>query len=234
MLGPILFHDKRKRPPARSPGDPHLFLAVSMHVERYIGPIRSVLHDLEPDEVHLDILWVPPGRDHDFHTFVTCGMAERAMIAPDGWTGPRHAELLLRLPSSWPLRPTGRADPARHWPILELEAIAMMPHLYDTWLWAWHTVTNCDPPQPLPGAERFAGSIVVPVEWADPDFDKLTMAPDREIQFLSVIPLYPEELDMARRFGPSDLADELARAGVTDLLDVARPCVTTTGGGTDD
>lgn len=225
MKGKVFSHLDRKTPTVRSSGDSRLIHALSEHVEEYIGPIGWVLHDMASDVIHLDILWVAPGPNRDFHTFVTCGMSERAMIPPKGWTGCRHAELLLRLPPTWRL---GHRvlDKLRHnWPLRELEHLARLPHVYEAWLWAYHTVANGDPPEPLPGATGFSGSVLVPTKWTRPSFDGLPVGTGRSVHFFGVIPLYADELKLARDAGTGVLLERMEQAGVTDLLDVDRPSV---------
>jgi hypothetical protein len=223
MGGPIHDHTERKVPPQHSAGDPHLIHTLSGHVEKHLGPIESVAHDLLSDVVHVDLLWVAPGAPGPFHTIVTCGMSERAMHPPDWANGCRHAELMLRLPPEWRLDPVGLADERHHWPLRELGQLARMPHLYETWLWAGHTVANCDPPEPLTSSTGFAGSIVVPADWTPPEFNTLQVDAGRTVHFFSALPLYPDELLLARQRGTECLLEMLDEAGVSDLLDPTRP-----------
>lgn len=225
MKGQVHSHLERKTPKVRSSGDPRLIHALSEHVEKHIGPIGWVLHDMASDVIHLDILWVAPGPNREFHTFVTCGMSERAMIPPEGWTGCRHAELLLRLPPTWKLGHRVLDKLGHSWPLRELEHLARLPHVYKAWLWAHHTVANGDPPEPLPGAVGFSGSVLVPATWTRPSFDGLPVGPRRSVHFFGVIPLYADELTLARDAGTDVLLDRMEQAGVTDLLDVDRPSV---------
>jgi hypothetical protein len=219
--------------PQRSQGDPRLIRAMSAHVEKYIGRIGWVLHDLTSDVVHVDLLWVAPGPRRDFHTFVTCGMSERAMHAPSDRGDCRHAELLLRLPSTWTLGVRELGDERNNWPLQELDHLARMPHVYATWLWDGHTVANGNPPEPLTASTDFSGTILAPATWVPRGFRTLRVDPDRTVRFFSVIPVYAEELLLARDAGCERLLDEIERAGITDLLDVRRPSVVVRATGTD-
>lgn len=225
MKGRVLSHLERKARRARSSGDSRLIHTLTEHVERHIGPVGWVLHDLASDVVHLDILWVAPAPNRDFHTFVTCGMSEKAMTPPKGWTGCRHAELMLRLPPTWKLGHRVLDKARYNWPLRELEYLARLPHVYEAWLWAHHTVANGDPPEPLPGATGFSGSILVPATWTRPTFDGILVDPGRSVHFFGVIPLYADELIFARDAGSAALLEKMDGAGVTDLLDVDRPSV---------
>jgi hypothetical protein len=223
MRRPLLPYTGRKAPRRRSAGDPQLFRAVSAHVERHIGRIEWVIPDPVSDVVRIDLLCVRPAPGREFYTFVTCGMAERAMTAPDGWRGCCYAELVLRLPRTWPITASALEQPRNRWPLTELRNVARLPHLRRTWLWAYHTVSNMDPPEPLCSSTRFCGSILAHAEWPSPSFGSLLVKPRRSIHVLSLIPLFTDELLFAREAGSAALLDRFANAGVTDLLDDKRP-----------
>ena len=222
MRSPVLDHVERKVPPRFSEGDQDLIRAVSEHVAKHLGPIGWVLHDLISDVVHVDLLWVQPGPKRPFHTFVTCGMSERAMTPPPEWTGYRHAELLLRLPRSWNFDHALMSDKRNSWPLQELIELARLPHHYVTWLWENHTVANGDPPDLLVENGEFSGSILVEPDWAPSGFRSLTVGPGRSVHFFSVIPLYAEELVLARDAGTEVLLERMERAKLTDVLKTGR------------
>ena len=223
MRRPLLNHLERKAPRKRSSGDPRLLRAVTAHVESRIGRVDLVLHDLLSDVVHVDLLWVQPGRHGNFHTFVTCGMSERPMTTPHGAGGCRYAELLLRLPPTWNLDPASLSEQRHNWPLQELEHLARLPHLYATWLWSGHAVSNGDPPEPLYDTTDFCGVVIAPPIWTSPDFFHLNVNPGRAVHFFSVIPLYADELKLTRVMEPGLVLDWLEQAGVTDCVDPGRP-----------
>jgi hypothetical protein len=229
MDGSVLSHLERKAPRVRSSGDPQLIRAVTAHVEMHLGPVEHVLHDLDSDVVHVDLLWVRPGPDAKFHTFVTCGMSERPMQPPRCARRLRRAELLLRLPTTWNTGLDLLGAESSHWPLRELEQLARMPHLYETWLWAEHTVANGDPPARITDSAPFCGSLLLPAGWTPRAFRKLRRSRRDTIHFFSVILLYAEELLLAREAGAARLVRALEDAGVTDLLDPSRPAVVTGG-----
>ena len=214
---------ERKAPPRRSAGDPRLGRAVTAHVEKYIGRVDWVFHDMGSDVIHLDLLWAKPGPKRNHHTIVTCGMSELAMKAPRGWSGNRHAELLLRLPSNWKIGPMHMNDEQFTWPLHELEHLGRLPHLYQTWLWLGLVSANGDPPEPICASTRFCGSILARPKWTPERFHSLRVDPGRSLEFLSVIPLYAEELLLAQDAGSAALLEKLDQAGVTDLIDANRP-----------
>ena len=225
MKNQVTALDKRKARRFRSRGDERLILKLTEHVERHIGRVERVFHDLISDVVHIDVLWVEPGPGRDFHTFVTCGMSERPMPASGSPCEGRHAELLLRLPLRWPLQPE-ELIPRNLWPVQELECLARTPHLYDIRLWGGSTVAYADPgcrPQPLNPATRFCATLLGEPDWTPSGFRPLRVDRDRRIEFFSVIPLYAEEFLLGQGQGTEALLVHLEQAGVDDLLDVDRP-----------
>ena len=140
--------------------------------------------------------------------------------------GCRYAELLLRLPRSWPLRPEDLHDPQNLWPVQEMEFLARMPHLHHVHLWGGHTVANGEPGgrlRPLNPATRFSATILAEPDWTPSAFRRLRAGRGRKIRFFSVIPVYSEEFLLGQEQGGEALLDLLEQAGVDDLLDVNRP-----------
>jgi hypothetical protein len=208
------------------PGDPILIEAVTAHIERYVGPIGIVWHEIVSEYVHLDVHHVPPTPDRPFNVIVTSGMSERPMHTPpelaEDW---RRAELLMCLPSDWPLTEEAFRDERHYWPVRWLKTLARFPHQYATWLGYAHTVPNGDPPEPLgPGTEQ-SGLMVMPPLLLDEKVHALTTDSGQVIRFWSLLPLYSVEMDLKLRKGSETLLERLDRAGVTDLIDPDRPNV---------
>ncbi|HWK30190.1 MAG TPA: suppressor of fused domain protein [Solirubrobacter sp.] len=212
---PILRH-VFEAPPTPSSGDPAVLDAVTAHVERHVGPVASVWHQRQSPWVHVDVLVMRPTAERPFFTFVTAGMSERAMAAPDPALA--RAELVLALPRDWPL-----AEDRGLWPLTLLQTLAELPHRFDTWLWAGHTVPNGDPPAPYAPGTRLCGAILAAPLLVPDAFDVLD-----GVHFHSVLPLHADELELKLRRGADELFARLERAGVSELLDPDRPSV---GGG---
>ena len=150
----VLRHDvgsQRELGPAH--GDPGYIERVNAHVEKYVGTIAMVWHEIVSAGIHLDVLHVSPTQARPFHTFVTCGMGEKPMTVPQG-IKVRFAELTLSLPASWPVTREAFADEANYWPIRWLKNLGRMPLGHNTWLAPGHTVPNGDPPLPFRPGQR--------------------------------------------------------------------------------
>jgi hypothetical protein len=208
--------------------DDDLLEAISDHIERHLGPVDDVLHDLIPDDVHIDIHIVPPTDKRPFYTLITSGMSENAMSLPEEVEGQlsAYAELLLCLPKDWQIDKTD--DPRWNWPMKWLWFLAKYPVKYDTWLYISHTIPNtedCDPFGPGTGQCCWfvRGPQTVPEAFLEMKFG------DRTVVFMSLTAIYRAEMDFALS-GDMDtryaLDQALAEAGVTELINPTRPELT--------
>jgi len=109
-------------------GDPEVIEAVTAHIERWIGPVDGVFHEIASDYVHIDVHHIPPSPERPFHVMVTSGMSERPMQTPPELPDDdRRAELLMCLPSEWPLNDEAFRKERFYWPIRWLKTLARFP-----------------------------------------------------------------------------------------------------------
>jgi hypothetical protein len=95
---PIYRHEKRDREFEFAIGDSKNIEKISEHIERYVGPIATVFHELISDLVHIDVHIVKPTDDRPCYTLVTSGMSDIAMRCPDQYPDLKYSELLICLP----------------------------------------------------------------------------------------------------------------------------------------
>lgn len=220
--GDVIRHQPIDRPFVPAPGDSTLIEAVTAHIERHIGDVDLVYHEMVSDLIHLDVHVIPPSAQHPYYTLVTSGMSEWPMHVPEGFEGWRYAELLLCLPPDWPLRHEDLQDEANYWPIRCLKTLARLPHKYRTWLAPSHTVPNGDPAEPYAANTAFCCTLV---DWPlllDEGVRRLEIGPERVVNFYSLVPLYREEMDYKLQHGIQALAERLDAIGVTERLDIGR------------
>jgi hypothetical protein len=219
---PIYRHQARARDLEPAIGDEQTLEKISRHVEDHVGPVASVFHELVSDLVHVDVHMVAPSPERDYYTLVTSGMSDRPMSPPEDARDCRHAELVICLPATWPLTQDSFKDEENYWPIRCLKTLARLPHEFDTWLYAAHTVPNGDPAKPFARNTKLCCTLLLkPVLFGD-DFLTLIVSSDKTIHFLSLVPLYREEMDFKLKKGLDPLLDRLDKAGVTELLNVSR------------
>lgn len=212
-----------------SEGDLGLIGAVSDHIERHLGPVEQVFHEIVSPTIHVDLHWVAPSRERPWHTLVTSGMAERPMNVPEEMAEWAFAELLVTLPASWPVSMEAFQDEANYWPVRWLKILARFPHEHGTWLGYGHTIPNGNPPGPLAPSTRLCGMMVVPPAGYSESFFRLPVSGEKTIHFWSLVPLYAEEMDFKLRNGADALLERMDRQGVTEVIDPSRPNVAKSG-----
>jgi hypothetical protein len=217
---PIYRHEAREGKFEPAFGEEQTIEAISSHLQRYVGRPEMVFHELISDLVHVDIHWVKPTPERNYHTLVTSGMSDRPMSAPE--PGLRYAELMICLPTAWPLTHQSFRDERNYWPLRWLKLLAQLPHEYSTWLFASHTVPNGDPPQPFADNTKLCCALLFTPMLFDPGFHTLQADAEKTIHFLSLVPLYREEMDFKLRKGFEPLLERLGGEGVTELLNIER------------
>jgi len=201
---------------------------IDQHIERCIGPVAGVLHELVSDLVHIDVHQVPPTDDRPFWTLVTSGMSDRPMTVPEGAEDYAFAELVICLPSDWPMSQESFEDEQNYWPIRLLKILARLPHEYDTWLGPGHTVPNGgEDDVPYADGTGFTCALLLPpMLVVPPEFSRLERD-DRVVNFHAVWPLFPREVEYKLNHGLESLLDRFEKHQVTELVetDRANTCV---------
>ena len=137
----------------------------------------------------------------------------------------RRAELMLRLPASWPLGEEALKDGANYWPLRWLKQLARFPHALKTWLCEGHSIPNGDPAEPLHSTVKFTGWILRRPFVGGEGFESLECSDGEVIHFFSIAPIFTSEMDLKLREGFEALDARFAESGVTDLIDPSRPPV---------
>lgn len=198
---------------------------IARHVERHLGPVEAVFHELLSDAVHLDIHWLKPTPARPYHLLVTSGMSDRPMNVPPGVDAPRHVELVASLPERWAIGGEAFESENWYWPVRQLKTLARFPHKYDTWIGEGHTVTNDDPPQALAPNTRLCGAILLAPQHVPEAFRELRFGDGRTVRFLAVVPVYDDEMTLKTRSGTAALLERFRKAGITEVIEPARPSV---------
>ena len=197
--------------------------AVEAHIERYFGKPAFVWHEIASGLVHLDVHVIEPTPERPFFTLFTTGMSDLPMTVPDNAGISPFAELMMCLPPDWPLADATMSDESAYWPISLLKMVARLPHEYNTWIGAWHSVPNGDPAVPYAPGLLFTGVVVTPVLNCPPEARTITTRSGKEISLLALVPLHPAEMEVKLAQGTDALIAALDRAGASDVLDLARP-----------
>ncbi|WP_447782900.1 suppressor of fused domain protein [Stenotrophomonas riyadhensis] len=219
---PIMVHSREKdfTPPQ---GEEHIE-AIGAHIERHLGPVSGVFHEIISDLVHIDVHVVPATEQFPYLRLVTSGMSDLPMTVPDevDTDVPRYMELMVTLPADWPISQDAFEDERNYWPVRLLKGLARLPHEYDTWLGFGHTIPNGHPSEPYAPGVGFDGAIVLPPVTPPEDFAELALEDGKVISFMTIIPLYPEEMDLKLKKGAEALLDRFDAKNIQDVIEPGR------------
>lgn len=199
---------------ATLPHDP-----VADHIATHLGQPALVLHETEHSAVQIDIHVIAPSPAFRYLRLVTSGMSRQAMTTPEG--APPYAELMMTLPADWAIDEESLKQERWYWPVALLRHLAHYPHGQSTWIGLGHALPNGAPPKPYIDSVGFCGAIILPPASAPEPFQSVTVD-GKDIYFHCVVPLFKQELDLARRRGFAALLDKFNDNRVTDVVDPAR------------
>ena len=205
-----------------SKGDVEIIQSMGDHIQKHIGEIAVVFHENVSTDVHIDVYHVAPSRSRPFHTLITCGMSGRSMSAPADWEDGRFAELMICLPSSWPVDATAFENEEYYWPIRILKLAARYPHENKTWLYAGHSVLWHDPPQPFAINTKMASIVLRYPFLVSINARTIQTRAGKQIPLWAIVPLYVEEWEFKNRNGFEALEELLVENEITELLDPKR------------
>ncbi|HDS1677602.1 suppressor of fused domain protein [Stenotrophomonas maltophilia] len=219
---PIMVHSRQKDfTPAQ--GEEHIE-AISAHIERHLGPVSGVFHEIISDLVHIDVHVVPANEQFPYLRLVTSGMSDLPMTVPAEVDAdvPCYMELMVTLPADWPISQDAFEDERNYWPVRLLKGMARLPHEYDTWLGFGHTIPNGHPSEPYAPGVGFDGAIVLPPVTTPEDFAELVLEDGKTIAFMALMPLYPEEMDLKLKKGAEALLDRFDAKNIQDVIEPGR------------
>jgi hypothetical protein len=220
----IYRHGERKTPftPPDSAAD-HCE-EITTHVEKHIGKVDFVWHEIVSDLVHIDILSIPATDERPCHWFVTSGVSDLPMTVPQGHEEFARVELMFALPRDWPISQDAFKDEANYWPLRWLKLVGRLPHEYQTWIGYGHTIPHGDPPKPIADT-KFVGVMLTPPYHLSPEFFRLDTDDGHPIHFFALTPMYPEELDIKLEKGAEEIEKRFEKQEIGFVLDKDRPNV---------
>lgn len=205
--------------------------AIQNHLAEKVGPIEGVFHEIVSEVLHLDLVGIEPTSERPYYTLTTMGMSALPMSLPDGAAdedadGPGmspYAELVFVLPPEWPRKKEEFEEQgeAVYWPFRWIKELARIPTDYDTFLGFGHTIPNGDPPEPLCEGCDFVGFLIAPHIVGEEGEPNAVQLEDRRVEFLQVLPLFAEEMELKLNKGVDALLDLLEEA--VPLEEMANP-----------
>ena len=227
---PVYRYDDAKRKEFEfAIGDEQNIEAISDHIEKHVGKIESVFHEIISELVHIDVHWVKPTAKFPFHTLVTSGMSDKPMTVPEGLEDHKYAELCILLPEDWQIGGTNYAtmeeafkDENVYWPVRWLKTIARFPHGYDTWVGHGHTIPNGENADPFSENTKLGCMILFPSLSLGSEFFQLKINEQKTINFYCLYPLYREEMEFKLKKGSDALLDKFDKYHLSDIVDIGR------------
>jgi len=217
-LYPLAAPMQRQPEPAVLPHDP-----VGEHIATHLGKPALYFHETKAGEtdggIQVDIHVIGPTESFPYVRLVASGMSKQAMNVPEG--APAYAELMMALPAAWQLDEQSMQEERWYWPVALLRHLAHYPHRERSWIGLGHSLPNGYPATPYTAGVRFCGAIVLPPASSPEPFHSLTVD-GKDVYFHCVVPLFKEELNLARRRGFAELLDKFNEYDVTDVVDPAR------------
>jgi hypothetical protein len=198
---------------------------ISAHVERRIGPVATVFHEIVSDDLHIDVHHVRSTLFRRYEVLVTSGMSAKPMATPDEAKQFQFAEVLVVLPKGWPLAKADFENENAYWPIRLLKNVARFPHHAKTWISFGHTVANGDSESgttPYAPSTGLCASILLPSStlgekaWS---FKSRTGAP---VHLWAAVPIYMDELKFKLEHGTDELLNLFDKCQITDRIDPTR------------
>ncbi|WP_199120102.1 suppressor of fused domain protein [Pedobacter sp. ASV28] len=224
------YHNLKPKNLQLSTRDVQTIEQVSNHIEKHLGQIDSVFHEIISDLVHIDVHWVKPSSKFPFHILVTSGMSDRPMTVPKGLEAHKYAEICILLPLDWNIdidnyqfMHEAFKDENNYWPIRWLKTIARFPHEYDTWISWGHTIPNGENAALFAEGTKLGCMVLYPALSLPQDFFELNLEEEKIINFYCLYPLYPEEMELKLRKGSEALLNKFEEFGVSDIIAVNRP-----------
>lgn len=194
---------------------------VMSHIEKFFGPVASVMHEIVSPDIHIDICVIPPHGERAYLTLATMGMGAHRMHVPDELAEKflERAELVVALPKDWKI---GSQDEQWYWPIRLLKDLARLPAAMDAWLGWGHTVESS---KPYTEASQLCASMLLLPQGADDGAHVCKLQGGDEVNFYQVVPLYREESEFHTEKGTVALVERLR--AVSWIVDPNRPNVLT-------
>ena len=195
---------------------------ISNHIEKHIGKIAKVFHEVVSDTVHIDIYHVEPTLERPFHTLITSGMSNLCMKIPEEADSPSYMELIATLPKNWKVDEKSFEDEIWCWPVRTLLFLARFPHKNNSWLGWGHSIPNDYPPKPFAKNTDFNCILILNPITVHRDFLELKINDNKVIHFFSLVPIYGEEMKLSLTIGTDVLLEKFDEYFVSDVIDIRR------------
>ncbi|MFA5574815.1 MAG: suppressor of fused domain protein [Brumimicrobium sp.] len=147
---------------------------------------------------------------------VTNGLSNYKMPVPEQYKGQEFNEIYFCLPSYWDIE--DKNNPKMNWPVEILQKLAKNVMKNNTWYGRGHTIANGNPPKSISETmkqEYFVMTAPISME----DYLRPIAIEDKTIHFLSVIPIFKNELKLKETKGYKKWIRGYRAKNGTEILD---------------
>lgn len=163
------------------------------------GEAKQVFHELIPMIPHIDVMEYSRSSDTGpVCTLVTSGMSDLPMNVPAKTDAPRRVELIF-----YCKEPRKEFADTMRW-------LAHFPHDQKTWLGAFHTIPNGNPPVPLWGTKSLDTLFLLPsIVKKDTTLQDDLILDGDGAEFLWIVPITTTECQLKLKKGSEAVLDLL-------------------------
>lgn len=164
--------------------------------QRRFGEAKQVYHEMPPFLPHIDVFeYYRAGKDGQVCVLVTGGMSDLPMRVPEGKDAPRRLELIFYC-----------SEPKREY-AETMRLLARFPHDQKTWIGAFHTIPNGNPPAPLWETQMDTFFFLPPIVLKDQTLREDLVLDGDAVEFLWIAPLTKAECKLKLDKGSSAILD---------------------------
>jgi len=165
--------------------------------QRRFGEAKQVFHEMPPLIPHIDVMeYYRESKYGLVCTLVTSGMSDLAMNVPKNTEAPRRVELIFYC-----------REPKREY-AESMRLLAHFSHDQKTWIGAFHTIPNGNPPAPMWGSSFLDTFFFLPpLVKKDQDLQNELILDGDGVEFLWVVPLTTAECNLKLAKGSDAILD---------------------------
>ena len=192
------------------------------HVTKYLGKHKEVIHETDSKYVHMDVIPVILQDKYPYNILVTMGMSAKPMNVHPESDASRYAELVIILPKNWKLNSKYWHDKKYFWPISAIRHLGVFPHANNTFFGYGHTIGNGDPAEAYAENTEFCYMFFDKPRMFPKEFSHLKIDDKKQIDFLCLIPIYEDELELKRTFEANSLVEIFKLENISQVVDIKR------------
>lgn len=171
------------------------------------------IQEINSSEGKVPLLLIDLKKQNNVSVLVTNGLSEYTMPVPELYQGKEHIELYFCLPNYWDLN-----EENMKWVYTWLHK--MSNYLIDkkTWFGYGHTIPSGADKGPISTTMKQNHFLLAPPQFLTQELIPIDLE-DKNIHFLSIIPIFQDELNFKNHKGTYKLLELFKQKNITEKLD---------------